>query len=211
MDAKDFLLFLGSLAIAYTVPGPDMIFVLQVGARRGRLQALLGAVGLAAARASHVAFAAIGLATLFRTAPWSFEIVRLIGAAYLVWLGIGILRSRSLVPRQESGSIPAGLHNDIVLRGFLTNLLNPKPLLFCSVLLPQFVHSDDHGIFQQFALLGVVLVTVGFAVDVFLAVCGASLGRWLAHHPTAQDIQRYAFGTILIGFAADLSLMHAPG
>jgi len=200
--------FLGALVVAYMVPGPDMIFLLQVGAARGRAQALAATVGLGGARACHVLFAAVGLAALLHTAPWLFATVRVVGAAYLVWLGIGLLRVRSLVPDRAAG----GGRRDarVVVRGFLTNLLNPKPLLFCSVLLPQFVRPGAGPILAQFAVLGAILVFMGFAFDVVFALWGASLGGWLARRPAVQAGQRYGFAAVLIGFGAELIVMRAP-
>lgn len=77
-----------ALAVVYLLPGPDMILLLQTGARQGKAQALATALGLALSRGCHVALAALGLAALFKAAPWTFDLVRLAGAAYLLWIGI---------------------------------------------------------------------------------------------------------------------------
>lgn len=92
-------------------------------------------------------------------------------------------------------------------RGLLTNLLNPKALLFCSVLLPQFI--DPHGgpVLTQFAVLGTVLVGVGLLFDSTYALAGAALGRWLQSSPSAQRIQQWLFGSLLIGFALRLTFV----
>ena len=205
------LVFLGALIVAYTVPGPDMIFLLQTGAARGRAQALAATIGLGGARACHVIFAALGLAALFRAAPLLFAAVRFGGAAYLIWLGIGIIRARSLVPTRDA-VMQGAVRPDrrVVMRGFLTNLLNPKPLLFCSVLLPQFVRPTAGPILLQFAALGATLVIVGFLFDAVFALWGAALGRWLARRPAVQTGQRYGFASVLIGFGAELMVMRAP-
>ncbi len=96
MDTSAFLI---SLAVVYLVPGPDMLLLFQTGARQGRRAALVTALGLALARACHVLMAATGLALLFRTAPWTFDLVRLLGAAYLAWLGLQMLRGGGLACR----------------------------------------------------------------------------------------------------------------
>jgi threonine/homoserine/homoserine lactone efflux protein len=204
------IIFLGALTVAYTVPGPDMIFLLQIGAAQGRRQAMAATVGLGAARACHVVFAAVGLAALFRTAPWLFATVRFAGAAYLICLGIGMLRARSLVPEgARATGRGSRLDARVVTRGFLTNLLNPKPLIFCSVLLPQFVQRGAGSILAQFAMLGVILVFVGFLFDACFALWGAALGGWLARRPVVQTGQRYGFAAVLIGFGAELMAMGA--
>lgn len=202
--------FLMALAVAYLLPGPDMILLLQTGAAQGRAMALTTALGLGLARGCHVALAAFGLAALFRTAPWTFDLIRLAGAAYLLWLGIRILQAQaSALLVRESGlaSAPPSAYWAAVRRGLLTNLLNPKALLFCSVLLPQFVDPSAGPLLEQFVVLGVILVGVGLLFDSCYALAGAGIGRWLGSRPLAQRIQQWLFGTVLIGFAVRLALL----
>ena len=90
-------LYLLALAMIFLMPGPDMILLLQTGASQGRAPALATAVGLAIARGCHVALAAMGLATLFKVAPWTFDVVRIAGAAYLLWMG-GTCSNRARSP-----------------------------------------------------------------------------------------------------------------
>jgi len=204
-------IFLGALTVAYLVPGPDMVLVLQTGTVRGSRHALATAVGLGASRGAHVALAALGLAALLRTSPMAFEIVKIFGSLYLVWLGISILRAASLLP--EAGMMaekrPASYRGDIG-RGLLTNFLNPKPLLFCSVLLPQFIHPAEGDVAAQFLFLGIVLVLVGFVFDTMLASAGSALGRFLRRHPLVQAIQKWVFASLLIGFGVRLALSGRP-
>ncbi|WKV96638.1 LysE family translocator [Pseudomonas sp. H22_DOA] len=201
-------LFFLALAVVFLLPGPDMILLLQTGARQGRGAALATAIGLGIARGCHVALAALGLAALFKAAPWTFEVVRLAGAAYLLWIGIQCLRS-TLVPNLNGGDVAQtqGQWREAVRRGLLTNLLNPKALLFCSVLLPQFIVADGAPVLTQFAMLGMLLVGVGLLFDSAYALTGAALGRWLQHSPTAQRVQQWMFGSLLIGFALRLTFI----
>ena len=203
-------MFLIALVVIYLMPGPDMILLLQTGARHGRALALSTALGLGIARACHVFLAAVGLAALFKTAPWTFDGVRLIGAAYLVWLGVRMLKPGMLthltlatgVVKEPELSWAAALR-----RGLLTNLLNPKALLFCSVLLPQFIDNQAGTVGAQFFGLGVVLVIVGLMFDSLYAMVGASLGQWLNNSPRAQRVQQWLFGSLLIGFALRLAFV----
>lgn len=201
-------LFFLALAVVFLLPGPDMILLLQTGARQGRGAALATAIGLAIARACHVALAALGLAALFKAAPWTFDVVRMAGAAYLLWIGIQCLRS-TLVPNLNSSDVAEtrGQWREAIRRGLLTNLLNPKALLFCSVLLPQFIEANGAPVLSQFALLGMLLVGVGLLFDSAYALTGAALGRWLQHSPTAQRVQQWLFGSLLIGFAVRLTFI----
>ncbi|UXZ22806.1 LysE family translocator [Pseudomonas sp. YeP6b] len=201
-------LFLVALSVVYLLPGPDMILLLQTGARQGKALALTTAIGLGLARACHVALAGMGLATLFKVAPWTFDVVRLGGAAYLLWLGVQCLRTNMLPALEAShGAPPAHAWRAAFQRGLLTNLLNPKALLFCSVLLPQFINPQSGPVAGQFALLGVILVSVGFVFDCCYALAGARIGRWLARNRSAQRMQQWLFGSLLIGFALRLTFV----
>ncbi|OAB51235.1 LysE family translocator [Pseudomonas thivervalensis] len=201
-------LFLMALTVAYLLPGPDMILLLQTGARQGKGAALATAVGLGVARGCHVALAALGLSALFKTAPWTFDVVRLAGAAYLLWIGFQCLRT-TLLPSFEGATVEVGRrhYHEAIRRGLLTNLLNPKALLFCSVLLPQFIDPQIGPVLGQFAILGVVLVGVGLLFDCAYALVGVALGRWLQRSPSAQRVQQWLFGSLLIGFAVRLTFV----
>ncbi len=201
-------LFFMALAVVYLLPGPDMILLLQTGARQGKGAALATALGLGIARGCHVALAALGLAALFKTAPWTFDVVRLVGAAYLLWIGIQCLRTTMLPSLNSAGSTTEKSHwREAIRRGLLTNLLNPKALLFCSVLLPQFIEPHAGPVLAQFATLGVMLVGVGLLFDSAYALVGAALGRWLQRSPSAQRVQQWLFGSLLIGFAVRLTFV----
>ncbi|MFJ3007413.1 LysE family translocator [Pseudomonas fluorescens] len=201
-------MFFLALAVVYLLPGPDMILLLQTGARQGRGAALATAVGLAIARGCHVALAALGLAALFKAAPWTFDVVRLAGAAYLLWIGIQCLRSTLLPNLNAAGEADIhGQWREAIRRGLLTNLLNPKALLFCSVLLPQFIVADGAPVLTQFAILGMLLVAAGLLFDSTYALIGAALGRWLQRSPSAQRLQQWLFGSLLIGFALRLTFV----
>lgn len=201
-------LFFMALAVVYLLPGPDMILLLQTGAREGKGAALATAVGLGVARGCHVALAALGLAALFKAAPWTFEVVRLAGAAYLLWIGIQCLRT-TLLPNLASTDTNAEKPrwSAAIRRGLLTNLLNPKALLFCSVLLPQFINPQAGPVLGQFAILGVLLVGVGLLFDSAYALAGAALGRCLQRSPSAQRLQQWLFASLLIGFAVRLTFV----
>ena len=201
-------LFFMALTVVYLLPGPDMILLLQTGARQGRGPALATAVGLGIARGCHVALAALGLAALFKAAPWTFDVVRMAGAAYLLWIGIQCLRTTMLPDLNGApSSCAAPRWRQAIQRGLLTNLLNPKALLFCSVLLPQFIDPHAGAVLTQFATLGVILVSVGLLFDSAYALAGAALGRWLQRSPSAQRLQQWLFGSLLIGFAVRLAFV----
>ncbi|PHS60443.1 MAG: lysine transporter LysE [Alcanivorax sp.] len=202
--------FIGALVVAYLVPGPDLVLVLETASVRGRAQGLATAAGLAVARGAHVVMAAAGLAALLKTSPWVFELVRWIGVLYLVWLGIRIGRSASwsLEDSVATPGSPPRAYRSAAWRGLLTNFTNPKSLLFCSVLLPQFIDIGNGSVASQFLLLGTILVGLGVLFDLFYIAGGRALGLWMQHRPWAQRLQRGLFATLLIGFALRLAMSH---
>lgn len=204
----DIGVFLLALAMVYLLPGPDMLLLLHTGARDGCRVALATAVGLGVARGCHVALAATGLALLFRSAPWTFDVVRIGGGCYLAWIGLQLLRAPVGLPVAPSAAgLSAVSYRRAFRRGLLTNLLNPKALLFCSVLLPQFIHPQNGPLALQFGLLGGTLVVVGLGFDSVYAISGERMGRWLARHRTMQRVQQWGFGAVLLGFGARLALI----
>lgn len=204
--------FCAALLVVYLVPGPDMFLLLNTGASEGRRQALMTALGLALARAAHVTLAALGLAALLRTHPWAFDLLSIAGGVYLAWLGWQLLCAPvSALPSSTAKARKPGHWSAALKKGLLTNLLNPKALLFCSVLLPQFISQTAGPIGQQFAILGSVLVVVGLGFDTFYALSGDRLGRWVAASPWKQKLQNRLFGTLLIGFGARLVLLRELG
>lgn len=208
----DIGLFVAALAVVYVVPGADMVLLLQTGAEHGRSRAIATVIGLAVARGIHVALAGLGLAALLKASPLAFEVVRVVGAGYLFWLGIAILRTRFDLPALAKAASTTTLPHfrDAALRGLLTNITNPKSLLFCSVLLPQFIHPDLGDVSIQFALLGSVLVLLGVGFDLVYATAGTNLGRWMERNPALQSIQKWVFAALLLGFALSLAVAERP-
>src|SRR5450830_1252968 len=143
MSDSTFLMYLLALAGAFLLPGPDMALVLATGAARGVATALVTALGIAGARAVHVALSGAGLAALMVTHPQALQWVKWAGAAYLLYLALRLLQSALSKKTAQEEAAPATAHGAraSLVRGFLTNLLNPKALLFCSMFLPQFVSA----------------------------------------------------------------------
>ncbi|HZZ09591.1 MAG TPA: LysE family translocator [Paraburkholderia sp.] len=208
ISAHLLVLFIAALAVVYAVPGPDMALILQTSIGRGARSGFAAAGGLGVARATHVTLSACGVAALMKSAPWLYEVVRYGGAAYLVWIGIQIFRSPVFAfPEGGSASAPAPQSlRAAFVKGLLTNLLNPKALLFCSVLLPQFVRPDSGPVSVQMIVLGAILLTVGAVFDVTYALGASRVADWVRAHPFAQTVQRWTFSAALIGFAVRLSM-----
>jgi threonine/homoserine/homoserine lactone efflux protein len=176
MDTTNLLMYLAALAGVYLLPGPDMALVVATAAARGARTALVTAAGIALARSAHVFLSGMGLAALLQARPEMLEAVKLAGACYLLFIAWQLLRAEVRKPVAEGTEVLAG---SFLWRGFLTNLLNPKALLFCSLFLPQFVHADAGPLAAQYLVLGVILVLVGMVFDAACAISAARIGRRL--------------------------------
>ncbi|SAK54500.1 lysine exporter protein LysE/YggA [Caballeronia temeraria] len=197
--------FIGALAVVYALPGPDMALVLQTSGTRGFRHGLAVAAGLITARATHVTLSALGVAALLRSAPWLYDGVRIAGGLYLAYVAIQIFRSPAFGLDAASTQTASTLRSAYA-KGILSSILNPKALLFCSVLLPQFVRPEAGPVWSQVVELGVVLVAVGLMFDLTLAAGAVRISGWLRRHPKAQTVQRWTFSAALLAFAARLSL-----
>ncbi|KWA72150.1 lysine transporter LysE [Burkholderia ubonensis] len=198
------LIYLAALAAIYAVPGPDMALVLQTSIGRGVRPGMAAAAGLSLSRTAHVTLSACGVAALIRSAPWLYEVIRYGGALYLAYVAIQVFRSP--VFALGDGAAEAGELRQAFVKGLLTNLLNPKALLFCSVLLPQFVRPDAGPVVWQMFELGALLVAAGVFFDLACVFGASRIAAWMRAHPLAQTVQRWAFSAALIGFALRLSM-----
>lgn len=157
-------------------PGPDNLLAIGRGLSQGKLAAALSGMASGAGILFHVAAASLGLTLLMQTSVVAFWVVKLIGAAYLLWLGIKVLRSRSLFNLQAASrqSLPS-----IFLTGFLSAALNPKPGLFVLAFIPQFVDPARGSVTVQMVVYGVwfaVLTALGFAL---MGIFATALSRFL--------------------------------
>lgn len=205
---NDIWLFATALIVVFIIPGPDMILLLETSFTQGRRKALAVTAGLGMARITHVFLAAAGLTTLFVTSPWTYDLVRYLGAGYLIFLGMRILFSKLKTEVDNNENNPTqntpSDYRKAIYKGLLTNLLNPKALIFCSILLPQFVDPDGANLALQFSFLGLILVLIGLFFDSCYSIFGASLKSQTTNSSLFAKIQHYIFASILIGLGARL-------
>jgi len=206
ISAHLLLMFIAALIVVCALPGADMALVMQTSMGRGAKSGFAVASGLGVSRATHVTLSACGLAALLHNAPWLYEVVRYAGAAWLVWIAVQMYRAPMFVLPGETATSVARSHKADFVKGLFTNLLNPKALLFCSVLLPQFIRPQAGSVWLQVLQLGVLLVIVCALFDVIYVLGAARIANWLRKHPLAQTVQKVAFSSALIGFAVRLSL-----
>jgi threonine/homoserine/homoserine lactone efflux protein len=203
MPIDPHLLFLVTTLVAMVAPGPDMLFVLGCGMRGGPRAGLLATAGVATSEAVHVALAAVGLAALLTAVPVAFAVVRIVGAAYLIYLGVQAIRHRRDEPPAVTGGVSG---RRAYLRGLLTNLLNPKMVTFTIAFLPQFVNPRVGPVWVQFAVLGAILIALEFLVDGTVGVLAGRIGGWLRRRRAAKRGVDVATGTVFIGLGVRLAV-----
>ena len=196
---SDLWLFVAGLVAVYLIPGPDMLLVLDATFYRGRFNAFMIAAGLAASRAIHVTLSGAGLALMQKSFPWIFQLVHYAGGAFLIWMAIGLVRTRVFYSGNgKAGNVAiVGRPLTVFSRGFFTNLLNPKALLFCSVFLPQFVSDGAAYVWLQYIVLGVILVGMGFLFDLAFILAGSAMERVFAN-AVVQSVQRWVFALVFL-------------
>ncbi|NUP78754.1 MAG: LysE family translocator [Nonomuraea sp.] len=206
LDGHLLALFTVTTIVAMIMPGPDMLFVLGCGMRGGARAGLLATAGVATSEAVHVAVAAAGLAALFAAVPVAFTVVRVAGAAYLIYLGVRMLRNRKggLSEMPEMGGGMSGRR--AYLSGLLTNLLNPKMVTFTIAFLPQFINPALGQVWLQFAVLGAILIALEFVVDGAVGVLAGRIGGWLRRKAAARRRVEVATGGLFIGLGLKLAV-----
>ncbi|MEU2615458.1 LysE family translocator [Micromonospora sp. NPDC007271] len=180
--------YLAAIVVLMITPGPDMMFVLANAVRYGARAGVVAALGVAAGEAVHVAAVVCGLAALVTASPVLFTAIRWAGAAYLIVLGIRTLRGTG-----GPGAVAAeqdGRAGRAFLRGLVTNLLNPKMILFSVAFLPQFVEPAAGDVTAQLVLLGGLFVAVQLTVDVALGAGAGRLAGRLADGRWSRRINR---------------------
>jgi threonine/homoserine/homoserine lactone efflux protein len=203
-DVSVLPVFLAAAFVLLITPGPDMAFIVATGATEGRRPALWAATGIALAMFAHAVFAAAGVAAIVATSPMAFDFIRYGGAAYLIFLAYKSFRAKPFEAGVQSTS-RSPLEN--FRRGFLTNLLNPKAILFSGVFLPQFASPAFGPIFQQIVGLGAVLALLGLLFQAALSIASGSLGQWLLSSPRRQLLLERLMGVVFLGLAARLITM----
>ncbi len=173
-------LFAATVFVVNATPGVDMIFVLTRTLRHGVVAGIAAALGVAAGCVVHTLVAAFGLAALLAASSAAFALVKYAGAAYLVWLAIGMLRagvaSNATIGAQRSAPTPGTWQ--LFRQGLFTNVLNPKVALFFLALLPQFIDADAADKLAAFLFLGAWFVVQGGLFLIALALLVAPLRRW---------------------------------
>lgn len=196
--------FAGASLLLILLPGPAMLFLLARGASGCRRLGVLSALGVNSATATFVVATALGLTAVLATSALALSVIRYLGAGYLVWLGIGVLRSRAVATAPETPVI-GGPSSDWKSwrQGHLVGIANPKVALFFLAFFPQFLDPARGSMTLQILVLGAVFVVIGTVFDMSYGALAGTIASHVARRrarlsPTAGDPSRRR-GKVAIG------------
>lgn len=203
INIQTLLLFsAASLALAVT-PGPDMILVAARSAAQGRMAGLVTQIGVSAGSAFHAIILALGLSQLFLAVPYAYDLVRYLGAAYLLFLAWQAFTAHDGFSRQSKSNKRQSLVV-IFRQGFISNVLNPKVALFYLALFPQFLNPETGSVAFQILILASIFLVIDFAVHGVVIWLAGSMKSFSANGRGFAEWSRYFLGLVFGGLAAKL-------
>ncbi|CAG2132446.1 Leucine efflux protein [Cupriavidus yeoncheonensis] len=207
LGITDLPFFVGAVFLLNITPGPDTAYIVGRSVAQGRAAGVMSALGVSAGCCVHALATAFGLTALLAASPTAFTVIKFAGAAYLVWLGLRLIWRRPEGSADAAGTPSArrGLRA-LFMQGFLTNVLNPKVVLFFVSFFPQFV--DPHAPRQAlaFLLLGAIMVLMSTLWNTLVAWLAGTLTRRVGQAPRLKCWLDRLVGTAFIGLGARLAL-----
>ena len=205
LTGTNLLVFAGASLALIVIPGPDMIYVLTRGISGGRKVALVSAAGVCIGLCVHSMFAAVGLSEILRQSALAFSVVKYVGAAYLVYLGVRTLLSKKDFQLSNESPPPAPLSR-YFLQGVASDLLNPKVALFFLAYLPQFVNPNAGSAALQLLTLGLIFALLALVVVGALGLFSGTVGEWFGSRPRVADGLRWITGSVFVCLGLRLAL-----
>jgi len=198
-------LFVGAALALLMTPGPAVLYIVTRSVGRGRRAGLVSVLGICTGTLVHVAAAALGLSALLMSSALAFNVVRWLGALYLIVLGIRTLLDRDGLSVEVADQGPDDWHS-VFMQGVIVNVLNPHTALFFFAFLPQFVNPSSGRLPLQMMTLGLLFVGLSAITDSGWAIAAGTAGHWIKTHPRFARGQRFLTGGALIGLGATAAL-----
>ena len=195
--------------VIIAIPGPSVLFIVGRALSYGRGVALLTVAGNTAGLAVVMTLVAFGLGALVAESVTVFTVLKLAGAAYLVWLGIQAIRHGRFTDDQGAGAPPL-THGTVFRQGFMVGATNPKAFAMAAAVLPQFVSRESGDATAQMLVLGAIAVTIGLLSDGLWAVIASRLREWFASSPRHGRRHSLVGGTSIIGLGIALAATGRP-
>lgn len=210
MDLALLAAFMIAAFLLSVAPGPDMLFIVANAGVGGRRAGVVAAAGMSTGLAVHTAAAAAGLTALIGAAPEALTVIRVLGALFLIHLAVSSWKaSRTAAgPAAPAAPIPRRSLRKVYAMATLTNLANPKIVLFYLAFLPQFLTTGPHAwpVWAQLLTLGAVFIAVGFPVDATIGLTAGGLAERLLHRPSVRRRLDQVCAAIFGGLAVRLLL-----
>ncbi|MGP3955316.1 LysE family translocator [Nonomuraea sp. 3N208] len=185
------------------VPGPAVLYIVTRSVAQGRAAGLISVLGVHAGSVVHVAAAALGVSALLAASATAFTVVKYVGVAYLVWLGVRKLMRRS--EGEQAIELRVQSKQRLFWEGFVVNVLNPKTAIFFLAFLPQFVDPQAGPVGPQMLLLGLLWIVLGMASDGTYAMLASALGDKVRRSARARRRLDVGSGLVYLGLAAWLT------
>jgi threonine/homoserine/homoserine lactone efflux protein len=191
-------LFCAAALALIVVPGPAVTYIVAQSVDKGRRAGLVSALGIASGGLVHVAAATAGLSALLASSATAFTVVKIVGAVYLIAIGLRRLLARDEDGEETEAAQPAAAHGRLFVQGTVVNVLNPKTALFFLAFLPQFVDPARGSVAAQVAFLGCVFVVLAVLSDSTYALLAAALAGRLRRSERAQRLRRLFTGGVFV-------------
>lgn len=202
-DLTTFGIFLSAAIILAISPGPGIFYVMTRSLKGGRTEGITSALGTSVGGMFHVFAAALGISAILAASALAFNIVKYIGAAYLIFLGLKTILSHEVL--QDATDIQSMGYKRSFKQGITVEILNPKTAIFFLAFIPQFISPQGSAILQ-FLLLGTISVILNTSADFVVASLAGPIGKRLNANPKLQTGQRYLTGAGLIGLGSYVAL-----
>ncbi len=205
MDIQDFWMFALAGLMLNLTPGNDMIYVATRSTGQGVKAGIVSALGITAGCMVHIFAAVVGVSAILAQSAVAFEVIKYLGAAYLIFLGVKALLSKrsAITIKEEKERHP---YKKIFWQGVITNVLNPKVALFFLAFLPQFIDVSAKAAHWQILLLGTWFNTSGLIVNMLVALLFGKIGGWLSKSPGFVQWQNRITGIMLIALGIKVAL-----
>jgi threonine/homoserine/homoserine lactone efflux protein len=205
----DLWLFVLSGLLLNLTPGPDTLYIVSRSSTQGWRAGAIAALSIGAGTLVHIAAAALGLSAILAASATAFTAVKIVGAAYLLYVGISLIRSAGKEqPSTGASRVRLASMRDIFVQGFLTNVLNPKVALFFLAFLPQFVAADASSKPLAFLILGAIFDFNGTIYNLIMAWSAAKLSSALAPGDAFRRWFNRCVGGLFIFIGIRLALAH---
>ena len=198
--------FVIASVVLILIPGPSVLFVIGRSLALGRLGGLLSVVGNAIGMVPLVAAVALGVGALVAQSVVVFTVIKFVGAAYLVYLGVQAIRHRADAADAVNGQAPPRSHWRQLGEGFIVGVTNPKTIAFFVAVLPQFVSFSAGSIPLQLFELGVVFIMLALICDSVWALAASAARDWFARSPHRASHLAATGGVMMIGLGGVLAL-----